>query len=671
VAEETSVQIVLPDDASPELIERVQAAFPEAMPAAAEPLDAPEPVDQLAAAEQALADAVAGADELPGRLGAWFADLPGGGLWFLGLMALVFVLAYGVERGAMLAWPRFKVDREPEESFRKRLPRALRHFVGRLVALLVFAIAATALARLILPALDFRTRIFARETLDAIFWARTVYAFFATLTAPEAPGRRAMGFTDAEATRARDAIFAVVWAIGAIGVLRVVLSAAAEGGPADDIAVLFLIVLNGVASAAFFLRVQAPVAALIARGAGEGGLRGWFGGLARNWAWVYVAVIALDVLLKMMGSLGLLGATARGTGPSIFILTVTPLVLAALILWREEAGLRRGAWPGLFALIEGALIVGAAVALLGAWGIDPFAPPVAGAGPLARLLPGLVEATMIAVVGLALTRAAIAVLGGGAKAEEGALVDEENVQGATRIDTILPILRGFAIAAIAVVTALMALSALGVDTAPLLAGAGVLGLAIGFGAQRLVSDVISGLFYLYEDAFRVGEYIETGSGKGVVETISLRSVRLRHHRGPVFTIPFSDMGTIQNHSRDWVKIKFTFLVPSDTDVEMVRKLVKKVGQQLEEDPELDGKFLEPLKSQGAIGIRGRAYEIGCKFTSRPGQQFLIRRKAYAALQKALAEKDIDLFAPQLTLSQDDPSTPVLAGPDGQPQPAPA
>jgi small-conductance mechanosensitive channel len=162
--------------------------------------------------------------------------------------------------------------------------------------------------------------------------------------------------------------------------------------------------------------------------------------------------------------------------------------------------------------------------------------------------------------------------------------------------------------------------------------------------------VISGLFYLLEDAFRSGEYIVTESGKGVVEKISLRSVRLRHHRGPVYTIPFSDIGTVQNHSRDWVKMKFTFQVPSDTDLEMVRKLVKKVGAALEEYPELQGKFLEPLKSQGALAITGCSYSIGCKFTCKPGQQFTIRRYAYAALQKALQEKGVKLYAPQVMLA---------------------
>src|SRR3546814_6618866 len=95
----------------------------------------------------------------------------------------------------------------------------------------------------------------------------------------------------------------------------------------------------------------------------------------------------------------------------------------------------------------------------------------------------------------------------------------------------------------------MALAALGVNIGPLLAGAGVVGLAVGFGAQTLVKDVITGLFYLVEDAFRKGEYIQCSGGKGVVEKISLRSVQLRHHNGPLNTIPFGEMGKDRKSTR--------------------------------------------------------------------------------------------------------------------------
>ena len=105
---------------------------------------------------------------------------------------------------------------------------------------------------------------------------------------------------------------------------------------------------------------------------------------------------------------------------------------------------------------------------------------------------------------------------------------------------------------VAVLWILMALSALGVEIGPLIAGAGVVGVALGFGAQTLVRDIISGMFFLLDDAFRIGEYIQAGNYKGTVEGFSIRSVRLRHHRGPVYTVPFSLLGAVQNQSRDWV-----------------------------------------------------------------------------------------------------------------------
>ena len=108
-----------------------------------------------------------------------------------------------------------------------------------------------------------------------------------------------------------------------------------------------------------------------------------------------------------------------------------------------------------------------------------------------------------------------------------------------------------------VMAVLMALSALGVEVGPLIAGAGVVGVAIGFGSQTLVKDVISGVFFLLDDAFRVGEYIESGSIRGTVEGFSLRSIKLRHHRGYLHTVPFGSLDKITNYSRDWVIDKVT------------------------------------------------------------------------------------------------------------------
>src|SRR3546814_5917229 len=144
----------------------------------------------------------------------------------------------------------------------------------------------------------------------------------------------------------------------------------------------------------------------------------------------------------------------------------------------------------------------------------------------------------------------------------------------------------------------MTLSAMGIEIGPLIAGAGVVGVAIGFGAQTLVKDIISGMFYLLDDAFRVGEYIQSGSYKGTVESFSLRSIKLRHHRGPLYTVPFGELGAVQNMSRDWVIDKLTISVTYDTDLDKAKKLIKQIGKDLTQEPELAPHTIDTLTMQG-------------------------------------------------------------------------
>src|SRR5262249_32065978 len=153
----------------------------------------------------------------------------------------------------------------------------------------------------------------------------------------------------------------------------------------------------------------------------------------------------------------------------------------------------------------------------------------------------------------------------------------------SRLRTLLPLLRHAVLIIIVVAGTIAALERLGFNIGPLLAGLGVFGIAIGLGAQSLGRAVISGVCFLLEAAFRVGEYIQSGRYKGTVEGFSIRSVRLRHHRGPVYTVPFGLLGAIQNQSRDWVIDKITVGVTYDSDLEKARKLIKQIGLDLQND----------------------------------------------------------------------------------------
>lgn len=203
-----------------------------------------------------------------------------------------------------------------------------------------------------------------------------------------------------------------------------------------------------------------------------------------------------------------------------------------------------------------------------------------------------------------------------------------------RMATLLPMLRMILMLTLLVVVVLSILSSLGVNIAPLLAGAGVLGVAIGFGAQALVRDVVSGIFFLIDDAFRIGEYIEIDNLRGTVESMSIRSLRVRHHRGMIHTIPFGELKSLTNYSRDWVIMKLEFRVPFDTDLQLVKKLVKKIGAELLENETYGKSIIQTLKSQGVRRMEEFNMVVGVKFMAKPGEQWLIRRDAYQKVRDA-------------------------------------
>jgi small-conductance mechanosensitive channel len=220
----------------------------------------------------------------------------------------------------------------------------------------------------------------------------------------------------------------------------------------------------------------------------------------------------------------------------------------------------------------------------------------------------------------------------------------------SRMKTLLPILRNVIFVVLFTMAGLMVLSSMGIQIGPLLAGAGVAGVAIGFGAQTLVKDIISGIFYLLDDAFRVGEYIQSGSYKGTVESFSLRSVKLRHHRGPLYTVPFGELGAVQNMSRDWVIDKLTVTITYDSDLAKAKKLIKQIGKDLAAEPDFKEKIIEPLKMQGVEQFGEYGMQIRMKMMTKPSEQFTIRRRALALIKTAFDENGIRFASPTVRVA---------------------
>ncbi|QDL93563.1 mechanosensitive ion channel family protein [Paroceanicella profunda] len=228
--------------------------------------------------------------------------------------------------------------------------------------------------------------------------------------------------------------------------------------------------------------------------------------------------------------------------------------------------------------------------------------------------------------------------------------DEGGAAGAvSRLGTLLPLVRSFVLITVFAAVALIVAAQLGVNVAPLFAGAGVVGLAIGFGSQTLVRDILSGMFFLLDDAFRKGEYIDVGEVKGTVEKISLRSFQLRHHLGALNTIPFGEIRHLTNYSRDWVMMKLPLRLTYDTDVDKLRKVIKKLGQELLEHPLEGRKFVQPLKSQGVYMMEDSAMIVRVKFMTRPGDQWTTRKLVYQRIREVFAENGIKFAHREVTV----------------------
>lgn len=283
------------------------------------------------------------------------------------------------------------------------------------------------------------------------------------------------------------------------------------------------------------------------------------------------------------------------------------------------------------------------------WGMSPT--ELANAGIGERLAANVMEFLIILSFGYVIYEAVSLFINGKLAAEytaSGYNPDSEEIgggdgggAGGSRMSTVLPLILMVMRATIAVIFLLLALGNVGIDTTPLLAGAGIVGLAIGFGAQKLVSDVVSGIFFLIDDAFRTGEYVEVEGTMGTVEKISIRSMQLRHHKGPVHTIPYGEIPKITNFSRDWVIMKLRFTVPFESDPNQIKKIFKKIGQDMIAMPEFENDFLAPFKSQGVLEIDDVGMVIRGKFMCKPGTQFMIRKEIYNRVNAAFAEAGLE------------------------------
>jgi moderate conductance mechanosensitive channel len=239
-----------------------------------------------------------------------------------------------------------------------------------------------------------------------------------------------------------------------------------------------------------------------------------------------------------------------------------------------------------------------------------------------------------------------------------------------RAETIAALLRSVTSVAVWSVALLMVLSELGLDLGPLIAGAGIVGVALGFGSQHLVRDLVSGIFMLVEDQYGVGDIIDVGEATGTVESVSLRTTRLRDVNGTVWFVPNGEIARVGNKSQQWSRAVIDVAVAYDTDIPHATKVMKQTADTLWSEAVEEGTILEEPEVWGIedLGADGIALRLVVK--TAPNKQYTVARELRARIKKAFDRAGIEIPFPQRTVHLATSGAGALAG-HGDPAPKPA
>jgi small conductance mechanosensitive channel len=218
-----------------------------------------------------------------------------------------------------------------------------------------------------------------------------------------------------------------------------------------------------------------------------------------------------------------------------------------------------------------------------------------------------------------------------------------------RTRTLLNITRNVLLVFLSLIALFLILSELGLNIAPLLAGAGVIGLAIGFGSQKLVQDIITGMFVLLGDTMRVGDVVEVAGRSGVVEQMTMRTVALRDVSGNVHVIPYSSIDTVMNYTQDFSYALIDLGVAYRENVDEVMEVLRQLGAEMNRDPEYRRQILEPLEIMGVEAFADSAVVIRMRFKTRPLKQWSVAREFRRRIKNRFDELGIEIPFPHQTV----------------------
>ncbi|CAA7613178.1 putative Mechanosensitive ion channel protein [Candidatus Terasakiella magnetica] len=297
--------------------------------------------------------------------------------------------------------------------------------------------------------------------------------------------------------------------------------------------------------------------------------------------------------------------------------------------------------PILHVVLRGTVAVVTALTLAQAWGLD-------GLGLLATESGRRAVSSLISIAVVLLSAMVVwEVLHGAIERYLSATdADGNHLQRSGRAKTLLPLVRNAVFVLLAVMVTLIVLSELGVNIAPLLAGAGVLGIAIGFGSQKLVQDIITGAFILFEDTIAVGDSVKVGEHAGTVEAISIRAIRIRDGNGALHTVPFSAVTTVVNATKGFNFAVFDIGIAYDQDTDQVAALLAELGEELRADPIWSALMVEPLEVLGVERFDPSSVVMRARVKTTAGDRMPLTREFNRRLKQRFDAVGISMPFPQ-------------------------
>jgi small conductance mechanosensitive channel len=237
---------------------------------------------------------------------------------------------------------------------------------------------------------------------------------------------------------------------------------------------------------------------------------------------------------------------------------------------------------------------------------------------------------------------------------------ERSLRAASRAQTIGSVLRSLSTAVVYTIAFITVLGELGLNLGPLVASAGIAGVAVGFGAQSLVKDFLAGVFMLVEDQYGVGDIIDAGEAKGTVEAVGLRTTRLRDVEGTVWYIPNGQITRIGNKSQEWARALLDVSVAYDTNLRQAEAIIKDVADSMWHDAQWSTRLLEEPEIWGVENLGADGIDIRLVIKTRPSEQFKVMRELRTRLKERFDDERIEIPFPQRTMwvrNADGASTP--------------